>query len=187
MVPSITYAERPSTPIEIWIVSSLLGYVEPCGCTIDVMLGGIDRLVGVTKKQVLTDIDGIKVVSGPTFYDPEAPAHRRKQDHLKANLIASALKSAGFDYSVPSLPQAELLKAIGNAESKANLRSVRQPTLIEYNGYKNPITKIIIPAPKKTNNNSNKNISGNFIRQKLLINAIGNKILKQIKLNFFVM
>ena len=50
---------------------------------------------------------------------------------------------------------------------------------------KNPIIKIIIPDPKKTNNNSIKNISGNFIRQKLLINAIGNKILKQIKVEMF--
>ena len=38
---------------------------------------------------------------------------------------------------------------------------------------KNPIKKIIIPEPKKINNNLNKIISGNSILQKLLIRAIG--------------
>ena len=38
---------RPATSrLEIVLLTDLIGYVEPCGCTVDVMLGGIDRLVG---------------------------------------------------------------------------------------------------------------------------------------------
>jgi len=34
----------PAAPA-LFVVSGLKGYTEPCGCTIDIMLGGIDRIV----------------------------------------------------------------------------------------------------------------------------------------------
>src|SRR5690554_3425521 len=41
MVPEDVGPEAPA----IFMMTGLKGYTEPCGCTLDVMLGGIDRIV----------------------------------------------------------------------------------------------------------------------------------------------
>ena len=37
-------ADGPNGPPRILILSSPIGYIEPCGCTVDLLLGGIDRV-----------------------------------------------------------------------------------------------------------------------------------------------
>ena len=94
--------------------------------------------------------------------------------------LGNIIEDKKNDKEMVALAEKELINLVQN-------REINEKKLKIFLLKKNPIIKIIIPDPKKTNNNSNKIISGNFIRQKLLISAIGNKILKQIKLNLFVM
>lgn len=132
---TIAQAKPVSAPIEISIIPSLLGYIEPCGCTIDVMLGGIDRLSGLLSASNPLSKVGLRIVSGHTFFDPDAPHHRKVQDALKAELIIRGLKTAAFDYAVPPIALPPLTKAIEAASHQADLRSIHGATIVKQGQY----------------------------------------------------
>ncbi|MFN3199854.1 MAG: multiheme c-type cytochrome [Bradymonadia bacterium] len=99
--PESTPAAQKGDP-QLIIVSSLVGYIEPCGCTIDLTLGGIDRLATVIE-QARAEGPTLVVAVGPTLFDREpVPDHMVPQTEEKARLLAESLARIKVDAYVPS-------------------------------------------------------------------------------------
>lgn len=77
------------------ISAGLHGYTEPCGCTEDILLGGIDRLTG-TVLQLQRELPDILVVSaGDTLFRfPHADDADSDQDAERLRVIATGLQRA---------------------------------------------------------------------------------------------
>ncbi len=80
----------------ILLVSSLIGYVEPCGCTVDLHLGGIDRLATAVRRERKQGPTAV-VVLGPTLFEKTVKPHRVPQEKVKARLLARSLQKIGID------------------------------------------------------------------------------------------
>lgn len=92
-------------PPRILILSSLVGYVEPCGCTIDLTLGGIDRVATVIEA-ARAEGPTLVLAVGPTLFDrEEIPEHLKPQAEEKARLLAKSLSIIGVD-AVVGAPEA---------------------------------------------------------------------------------
>jgi len=81
-------------------VSSLIGYVEPCGCTVDLLLGGVDRAVARVAVERAEGPTAVLVV-GNTLFEGPVPEHKIGQEESKARLLARALSRLGVDAFVP--------------------------------------------------------------------------------------
>lgn len=91
----------PAAP-GVFIVGGLKGYTEPCGCTLDVKAGGIDRIVGVIDKarsfhegQLTLDVGNI------WFETAKVGENQIKQEELTARMLAKAYAQLGVTASVP--------------------------------------------------------------------------------------
>ncbi len=93
-------APAPDGPPQLLILSSLIGYTEPCGCTVDLTLGGIDRAVALVDAQRAAGPTAVLVV-GSTLFEGPFPAHRAAQEHAKAGLLAKALQRMGVAAYAP--------------------------------------------------------------------------------------
>ncbi|MCA9547840.1 MAG: hypothetical protein KC613_25725 [Myxococcales bacterium] len=98
--PRTAPAPAPAGPPRLLVVSSLIGYVEPCGCTVDLTLGGMDRLVAAVDAERQAGPTAVLVV-GSTFFEKPFPDHRAGQEQAKADLIAKALRRAGVAAFAP--------------------------------------------------------------------------------------
>ncbi len=100
---SSSVAEVPAGdgPPRLLILSSSIGYVEPCGCTIDLTLGGIDRVARIVAEQRAAGPTAVVVV-GPHLFEKDPPAHKVAQEEAKARLIARSLAHMGVDAVVPT-------------------------------------------------------------------------------------
>ena len=84
-----------STP-RLLVVSSLIGYVEPCGCTVDLHLGGLARLAQLIENERAKG-PTLVVVVGPYLFEKEVDRHRVAQEKLKAKLLVRSLKRMGVN------------------------------------------------------------------------------------------
>lgn len=85
-------AEVPGQPsVRLYIVSTLAGAMEPCGCRKD-MLGGIDHAAALLAADAAHAPRQLVLGAGPLFFqEPELAADRREQDLWKAEALASSL------------------------------------------------------------------------------------------------
>ncbi len=83
------------------VISSLNGYVEPCGCTIDLLLGGIDRIATIVAEERARGPTAVVVV-GPHLFGGAVEPHMVGQEEAKARLIARSLAAMGVDAVVPT-------------------------------------------------------------------------------------
>jgi hypothetical protein len=65
--------EGPPAPM-VFFTSGLLGYTEPCGCTIDLVLGGIDRIVGYVQAAKALAPAALVVDAGNLLFEHETLA-----------------------------------------------------------------------------------------------------------------
>lgn len=98
--PPVIPAPEADGPPRLLIISSLIGYIEPCGCTVDLLLGGIDRLAAKVAAERAQGPTAVLVV-GSTFYEAAPPEHRIAQDDAKADLLSAALAQIGADVLIP--------------------------------------------------------------------------------------
>jgi hypothetical protein len=85
----------------IYFTAGLKGWTEPCGCTLDILLGGIDRIGGY--------LDGARKLNpslvldaGDTLFDqPSLDPHRIPQERAKAELIGQSLAQMGVTSTTP--------------------------------------------------------------------------------------
>jgi hypothetical protein len=84
--------EVPGEPsVRLYIVSTLAGAMEPCGCRKD-MLGGIDHAAALLAAQAAQAPRRLLLGAGPLFFqEPELAAERREQDLWKAEALAASL------------------------------------------------------------------------------------------------
>lgn len=97
---------RPAAPVgdgppRLLVLSSTIGYIEPCGCTIDLTLGGIDRIMTLVAAERALGPTAVLLV-GPHFFEKVPDPHRAAQEEAKARLIARSLDRIGVDVVVPT-------------------------------------------------------------------------------------
>jgi 2',3'-cyclic-nucleotide 2'-phosphodiesterase (5'-nucleotidase family) len=88
-------------PPRVLVISALDGYVEPCGCTVDLLLGGIDRIARVVADERQKGPTAVVVV-GPHLFGGPVDEHLVGQEEAKAHLIAQSLAAIGVDAAVPT-------------------------------------------------------------------------------------
>ena len=106
------------------------------------MLGGIDRLVGLFTHSKSSPKTDLRIVSGYTFFDPDAPTHRKAQDTLKAELIQTGLKKSAFDYLVSPSTKPLLTQTHEATGRQSNLMSIRLPTVVSHGSHQIGIVPI---------------------------------------------
>lgn len=91
--------EHPS--VRLYVVSTLAGALEPCGCQKD-MLGGIDHAAAFVASQKTKAPHFLVLGAGPMlFMDPEIDDTKETQDTWKAEAIASSLGELGLSAWAP--------------------------------------------------------------------------------------
>ena len=83
------------------IISDLIGYIEPCGCTIDLKLGGIARAVHLINELRAQGPTALLVVGSHLFEYPTVEPHQVAQEETKAQLIRGILSMLKVDAFVP--------------------------------------------------------------------------------------
>ena len=99
--------DGPNGPPRVLILSSPIGYIEPCGCTVDLLLGGIDRIAATVAAERAKGPTAVVVV-GPHLFEKAVAEHQIAQEEAKATLIARTFQRIGVDAVVPT--NAELMR-----------------------------------------------------------------------------
>ncbi len=82
--------------MRFYLVSSLAGALEPCGCVKD-MLGGVDHFAALLQNDAAAAPRRLVLGAGPTlFMGPELDPKRREQDLVKARALADVLAAVGL-------------------------------------------------------------------------------------------
>jgi hypothetical protein len=84
--------EVPGQPsVRLYILSTLAGAMEPCGCRKD-MLGGIDHAAALLAAEAAHAPRRLLLGAGPIFFqEPQLAPERREQDLWKAQALAASL------------------------------------------------------------------------------------------------
>ncbi|MGK3999448.1 multiheme c-type cytochrome [Sorangium sp. So ce1024] len=91
-----TEVAAASPTVRLYVLSTVAGALEPCGCTKD-QLGGIDHLAALIASQRDEAPNRLVVGAGPLlFMDPEVKPERASQDAWKAEAMALAAKEIGL-------------------------------------------------------------------------------------------
>jgi len=81
--------------VRLYLVSSLAGALEPCGCVKD-MLGGVDHFAALLASESQAAPRRLVLGAGPMlFMDPELDPKRREQDTTKGRALADVLHQTG--------------------------------------------------------------------------------------------
>lgn len=91
----------PTAPA-LMIMTGLKGYTEPCGCTLDIMLGGIDRIVGYVEAARALYPDHALVDAGDLlFEEAEISPSFEPMERRKVELLMKAHKRLGTRHTIP--------------------------------------------------------------------------------------
>ncbi len=86
----------------IYFLSGLKGYTEPCGCTVDVLLGGIDRTVAFVDDARSLHPAALFIDAGDWLFEAaHIPDHFEAQESAKAEVLADAYRQMEALFSVP--------------------------------------------------------------------------------------
>jgi cytochrome c554/c'-like protein len=78
--------------VRLYLLSTLAGAIEPCGCSKD-QLGGLDHLAAFVDSQRGEAPHALMLAAGPLFYlDTKIDPKKATQDRAKADAIADTLK-----------------------------------------------------------------------------------------------
>ena len=86
----------------LFVMTGLKGYTEPCGCTLDIMLGGIDRVVGYVQAARKLYPDAVVLDAGDMLFEEAtiAPSFE-PMERRKAKLLMQAQRALGTRHTVP--------------------------------------------------------------------------------------
>lgn len=152
-------AAPPKTPsLRLYVVSTIAGALEPCGCVKD-QLGGIDHAVSYVKSQSATAPNSLVLGAGPMlFTDPSLDSTSRTQDEWKAETLASSFRALGLvawapganDWAAGADTLAALKNTAGAALLAANLTGktagARATLVTEVGGYKVGLAGVSLPG-----------------------------------------
>ena len=86
-------AQKPT--VRLYVVSTIAGALEPCGCTKD-QLGGVDHLAAYVAGQKSAAPESLFVGAGPMlFMEPKLKGEAVTQQEWKAEALARAMKDLG--------------------------------------------------------------------------------------------
>lgn len=91
----------PKAPA-LFVVSGLKGYTEPCGCTLDIMLGGIDRIVRYHRDASALYPGHVLVDAGDLLFEhTEYEEAQLPQERARVDVITAALQQLKPVFTVP--------------------------------------------------------------------------------------
>ncbi len=94
-------APGPAAPA-VFMMTGLKGYTEPCGCTLDVMLGGIDRIVEYVEDARELYPDSVLVDGGNLLFENAEPGkHEIPQERARVDVIVEGLQRIKPFMTVP--------------------------------------------------------------------------------------
>lgn len=86
----------------VMFLSGLKGYLEPCGCTADVLLGGIERIVGyVTNASSLYTGTAMVDTGDLLFEERELAEHRNEPEKSSIDVLVRAVRAMDVSVTVP--------------------------------------------------------------------------------------
>src|SRR5699024_3078154 len=101
----------PSAPA-VFFLSGLKGYLEPCGCSAEILLGGIERITGyVDAAKTLYPATTLLDTGDMLFQFAQIEEHAVAQVKAKADVIVAAQRELGTALTIPG----ELDFALGSA------------------------------------------------------------------------
>ncbi|MFO0611741.1 MAG: multiheme c-type cytochrome [Polyangiaceae bacterium] len=94
---------HPTTPtIRLYLLSTIAGALEPCGCSKD-QLGGISHLAAYLAAERAKVPGGLVLGAGPLFFmEPELKGDKKNQDEWKGEALAKASAAIGLTAWAPS-------------------------------------------------------------------------------------
>jgi hypothetical protein len=91
----------PDAPA-IFFMTGQKGYLEPCGCTADVLLGGAERIVGYVEAARKLYPDTTMLNGGDLFFERrELEEHQKPQARAKSEVVAAMQREMGTSVLVP--------------------------------------------------------------------------------------
>ncbi len=145
--------------MRVYLVSTVAGALEPCGCVKD-MLGGVDHLAAFIANERASAPQSIVLGAGPTlFADPSLDERKAAQDQWKAEALAKSLDALGLRAWAPgkndfAAGTIELGKLTGERMILlgANLSVAEakvQPTITyDVGGYRVGVAGVTLPSHK---------------------------------------
>ncbi|MFB6373045.1 MAG: multiheme c-type cytochrome [Bradymonadaceae bacterium] len=86
----------------IFFMAGLKGYLEPCGCSADVLLGGAERIVGYVQAARELYPDSLMLDAGDMLFErAELEDHKVPQAKAKTDVIVAMQKALGTKVTVP--------------------------------------------------------------------------------------
>ncbi|MDQ3037257.1 MAG: hypothetical protein M3Y87_32990, partial [Myxococcota bacterium] len=103
-VPEVADARLPRTDLRLVVITDLMGYLEPCGCT-SRPLGGIDRLAAALREARAGSAPTLFLAAGDLFFDGTSHgvevAEAATQEIWKAETVADVLSRLELAAAVP--------------------------------------------------------------------------------------
>ncbi|MBA2663636.1 MAG: hypothetical protein H0U74_15205 [Bradymonadaceae bacterium] len=91
----------PEAPA-LYFVTGLKGYTEPCGCTADILLGGIDRVTQYVIDAKALHPGALMIDTGDMLFEhAKLDAHLEPQERAKADVLTAAHRAMGTAFTVP--------------------------------------------------------------------------------------
>jgi hypothetical protein len=163
-----TPSEAQTPTVRLYLLSTVAGALEPCGCSKD-QLGGADHFASHVTAQKGKAESTLVLGAGPLFFqDPVIEADKRTQHQWKADALARAMKSVGLaawapganDFADGQATFVDLTKATSASFLAANVSGsdgMKASTLIDVKGLKvgviglaDPSSGLSKDAPKLT-------------------------------------
>lgn len=150
-------AKAAPPDVRLYLISTVAGALEPCGCVKD-MLGGVDHLAAFIERERAVAPHALTLSAGPLlFMDPELDEKKATQDRWKAEALARSLSALGLSAWAPGRNDwaggVELLKALENEKVAlvgANLEapgvSVVKSKVYNVGQYRVGVTGVSLPA-----------------------------------------
>lgn len=92
---------RPDAP-SILFTAGLKGYTEPCGCTLDILLGGIDRVTGFVERSSELAESALVLDAGNLLFEyAHIEDTSLEQERRKARVLTAALREMGTAATTP--------------------------------------------------------------------------------------
>jgi hypothetical protein len=147
-----------ATPtVRLYVMSTVAGALEPCGCSKD-QLGGVDHFAAYVTGQAAAAPERLVVGAGPMlFLDPKLRGGDSTQDTWKAGALAAAFKDVGLtawapganDWAAGAADLQKYREASGASLLAANLPGFVGTLVREVGGVKIGVVGVSDPRDKK--------------------------------------
>ena len=90
-VELVAQKSKRTADLQLLLINELMGYIEPCGCTIDLKLGSIEKLDALIRRLQNDTLSAVLTVGSHLFDHDHLKEHSLPQEHAKAKLLRSIM------------------------------------------------------------------------------------------------